>query len=129
MAGGDARHGLSPVARGEGVLAGNEDMRMRVKRKKGLAPLFDEMIGYGNHGLCRKAEAFHFHRGGRHDGRLSGADAVRQEGVVALKGSPYRIFLVFIEIVPPQKRSVHARKRQVRSVVGTEADVVERIVI
>ena len=129
VAGGDARHGFLPVARGKGFLAGNEELRMRVKRKKCRAPLLDEMIGHDDHGLCREAEAFHFHRGSGHHGRLSRADAVRQQGVVALKRPPYRIFLVLIEIVPPQKRPVHTRKRQVRSVIGAQADVVERVVI
>src|SRR5580704_3840424 len=52
-----------------------------------------------------------------------------QQGVVALKRAPDRVFLVPVEIVPPEKRAVHARKGQVRSVIGAQADIVERVVI
>ncbi len=118
-----------PVARGKGVPAGDEELRMRVERKSSRAPLLDKMIWHDHRGLRRKAETFHFHRGGGHDGRLSRADAVGQQGVVTLNHPPYRVFLVLIEIVAPQKRPVEARKSQVRSVIGAQADVVESVVI
>ena len=60
IAGGDARHGLLPVARGKGLLAGDEDMRVRIERKKRRAPLLDEMIGHDDHGLCREARGASF---------------------------------------------------------------------
>jgi hypothetical protein len=48
-AGGDTRLCPPPNARGEGLLAGNENLGVRVKRQKRRTPLFDEMIGDDDH--------------------------------------------------------------------------------
>jgi len=102
---------------------------VRVEREKCGAPLLNQMIGHDDHGLCGQAEAFHFHRGRGHHGRLPCADAVRQQCVVILECAPYRVLLVLIEIVPPQKGAVQTRKRQVRSVVCAQTDIIEPVIV
>ena len=104
-------------------------LRMRVERQKCRAPLLDQMIGHDDHRLCRKAKAFHLHGGGGHHGCFARADAVREQRVVVLKHPPYRVFLVLVEVVAPKNRAVHARKGQMRAVIGAQADIVERVVI
>ena len=94
IAGRDARHGPLAVAGGEMVLAGDEELGLRIKLQERRAPLLDQMIGHDEHRLFREAQAAHFHRGGRHRPGLARADDMRQQRAAALQDAPDRVFLV-----------------------------------
>ncbi len=129
VAGGDARHGFLAVPGGEGILAGDEDVGIGIESEERRSPLLNQVVGHDDHGLVREAQALHLHSGGGHDGGFAGADAVREQGTVVLQDAPYRVLLVLVEIVPAQHRAVHAGKRQVRAVIGAQAQIVEGVVV
>ncbi|HEX4227840.1 MAG TPA: hypothetical protein VHZ07_04170 [Bryobacteraceae bacterium] len=62
----DAVHGFLAGAGGEGVLARNEDMGVRIEGEERRAPLLDQVIGHDDHGFARQSQALHLRGGGDH---------------------------------------------------------------
>ena len=94
IAGRDARHGALAVAGREMILAGDEELGLRIELQEFRAPLFDQMIGHDEHGLLGQTQAAQFHGGGRHGPGLSCADDMGEQRAAALQDAPDRVLLV-----------------------------------
>ena len=108
VAGGDARHRLLAVAGREMLLAGDEELGLRIELQELRAPLLDQVIGHDEHRLFREAETAHFHGGGGHRPGLARADDVRQQRAAALQDPPDGVFLVRRQVAVAQMLAVHA---------------------
>ncbi len=51
------------------------------------------------------------------------------QGIFVLQHPPDRVFLVRVKIIVAKSGSVHSRKREMRPIIGSQPDIVERIVI
>ena len=126
---GDARHRFLAIPCRKAILARHEDIGLRVEHQERRTPLVNEVIGNNNHGLCGKAKPSHLHRGGGDFPGFSSAHRVRQKRAVALQLAPHRILLVLIEVSFAQDMLVHSGEGEVRAVEGSQADIVERVVV
>ena len=113
------------LLRAEIVVACDEKLCARIQATELFGKRTREVFRHDHDAFMGKPHALGFHEGSCHLEGLAGADAVREERVAAVEDAGNGVFLVRLQ----RDRGVHARERQMRTVIVARHDACELRVV
>ena len=125
VSGRDTGTELLAVCRLKVLFGRHKDIRTGIEPEKIAAPLLCQMVGNNIEALLRQSQALALHAGRDHLEGLACAHAMGKQRVVAVQDVRHSIFLMLHELYLRR----HTHKTDMRAVILTRPDAVEKLVI
>ena len=122
---GDTPEQPFPILFGEVRLVRHKDVRVGIELVKFVPPLVQQMVGYDDHRLGKKAHALGFHHRGDTGQRFARAHNVVEQRCAFLNAAPDHILLVRPELYLGRR----AHKLKVRTVIARGDVRVETLIV